>query len=183
MQFKYFQKYLVIWFHFYADKKLFGADTNYKREQPISRFELCKQNLDGRNFTFWEWFFAIRKLTHDHLLELWRNNHIIGFVSKADAEKILLGKPPGEFLLRFCDSMDNSDDKDSAHKDAGVSIVLVNNYMEFTHAEPIFYTPLNTKSLSLRVNDLDKCVNLYPGTPKVDAFGPPKPAASKFSNI
>lgn len=183
MQSKYFQKYLVIWFLFPADKKLFGAGANYNREQPISRLKLCKQNLYDQNFTFWEWFFAIRKLTHDHLRGLWCNNRIVGFISKPDAENILRGCAPGTFLLRFCDSMLNSDDKDSGHKDAGVSIVLVNNNMKFTHAEPIFYTPLNTKSISLHVNDMDKCVYLYPGTPKVEAFGPPKPPASKFSKI
>lgn len=44
------------------------------------------------------------KLTRDQLRGPWTEGHIIGFISKREAEDKLLKCQPGTFLLRFSDS-------------------------------------------------------------------------------
>lgn len=62
--------------------------------------------MPDRPFTFWEWFFAIMKLTKDHMLGMWKSGCIMGFINKAKAQEDLLRSPSGigTFLLRFSDS-------------------------------------------------------------------------------
>lgn len=60
--------------------------------------------MPDRSFTFWDWFFAIMKLTKDHLLSLWKAGLIVGFINKRNADEILRGSSAGTFLLRFSDS-------------------------------------------------------------------------------
>ena len=33
--------------------------------------QFCKEPLADRNFTFWEWFYAVMKLTREHLRGPW----------------------------------------------------------------------------------------------------------------
>ena len=35
-----------------------------------------KEAIPDQNFTFWEWFYALFKLTKDHLSKLWNDNLI-----------------------------------------------------------------------------------------------------------
>lgn len=74
-------------------------------DRRITWSQFCKDLLPDRDFTFWDWFYAIMKLTRDHLSEPWNENLIVGFISKDRAEKILLQHQPGTFLLRFSDSI------------------------------------------------------------------------------
>lgn len=64
----------------------------------------CKEPLPDRNFTFWDWFYAVMKLTRDQLRGPWNDNLIIGFINKKQAEDTLKKYPGGTFLLRFSDS-------------------------------------------------------------------------------
>lgn len=73
-------------------------------EDYISWAQFCKEPLPDRSFTFWDWFFAIMKLTKDHLLSLWKAGLIVGFINKRKAEEMLRVLPLGTFLLRFSDS-------------------------------------------------------------------------------
>lgn len=73
-------------------------------EDYISWAQFCKEPLPDRSFTFWDWFFAIMKLTKDHLLSLWKAGLIVGFINKRKAEEMLRMLPLGTFLLRFSDS-------------------------------------------------------------------------------
>jgi len=63
-----------------------------------------QEPLHGRNFTFWEWFYSILKLTKDWLQGQWKDRLIHGFVSKAQAQEWLMKSCNGTFLLRFSDS-------------------------------------------------------------------------------
>ncbi|KAG4070406.1 hypothetical protein HA402_006548 [Bradysia odoriphaga] len=73
-------------------------------EQPISWSQFCKEPLPDRTFTFWDWFYAVMKLTRDYLRSPWIDGSLIGFISKRETERKLLQCPPGTFLLRFSDS-------------------------------------------------------------------------------
>lgn len=66
--------------------------------------QFCKEPLSDRNFTFWEWFYAVMKLTKEHLRQPWTDGSIVGFMRKKEAEEMLSKCPNGTFLLRFSDS-------------------------------------------------------------------------------
>lgn len=66
--------------------------------------QFSKEPLPERSFTFWEWFYAVMKLTREHLRGPWNDGAIVGFVRKKEAEEMLMTCPNGTFLLRFSDS-------------------------------------------------------------------------------
>ena len=66
--------------------------------------QFCKEPLPDKNFTFWEWFYAIMKLTREHLRGPWVDGSILGFVGRNQAEDMLSQCLSGTFLLRFSDS-------------------------------------------------------------------------------
>ena len=72
--------------------------------QPVTWSQFNREPLPGRNFTFWEWFYAVLKLTKDWLQGPWKARLIIGFISKQKSQEWLMMKPNGTFLLRFSDS-------------------------------------------------------------------------------
>ena len=45
--------------------------------KPLHKLEMymsvvcCQENLAGRNFTFWEWFWSVGKLVREHLKGPW----------------------------------------------------------------------------------------------------------------
>ncbi len=59
--------------------------------------------MPERNFTFWEWFYAIFKLTREHLNATWNEGLILGIVCRQRAE-LLLKTCSRTFMLRFSDS-------------------------------------------------------------------------------
>lgn len=77
---------------------------NFTEDRAISWSQFCKEPLPDRTFTFWDWFYAVMKLTRDQLRGPWTEGLIIGFINKRQAEEMLLKCPPGTFLLRFSDS-------------------------------------------------------------------------------
>ena len=87
-----------------TDEKLFRHDFTGDHKDYITWAQFCKEPLPDRQFTFWDWFFAIMKLTKDHLLNLWKDGLVVGFMNKGKAEQILREMQPGTFLLRFSDS-------------------------------------------------------------------------------
>lgn len=70
----------------------------------LSWAQFCKEPLPERNFTFWEWFYAVMKLTREHLKGPWMDGNILGFVRKKQAEEMLANCAFGTFLMRFSDS-------------------------------------------------------------------------------
>lgn len=125
--------------------------------------------MPPRNYIFSDWLFAVVKLIRDQLRDLWVYGHIIGFISKARAEQILQSCTPGTFMFRISDSMFGKTPDE--HKDAGISIVLMKDFVQFTHIEPFTYKKLSDKSIAVRVNELDGCVYLYPKYEKAEVFG------------
>lgn len=86
-------------------EKAYRAIINFNpEERPITWSQFCKEALPDRTFTFWDWFYAVMKLTRDQLRGPWTEGLIIGFINKRQAEEMLLKCPPGTFLLRFSDS-------------------------------------------------------------------------------
>nr|XP_060636657.1 signal transducer and activator of transcription 4 [Anolis sagrei ordinatus] len=84
-------------------EKLTGQQVIYT-EQHISWSKFCKEHLPGKSFTFWVWLEAILELIKKHILPLWIDGCIMGFVSKEKERGLLKDKMPGTFLLRFSES-------------------------------------------------------------------------------
>lgn len=56
-------------------EKAFRA--NYSEgNQMLSWAQFCKEPLPDRNFTFWEWFYAVMKLTREHLRSQWVDGYV-----------------------------------------------------------------------------------------------------------
>lgn len=90
---------------FYLDEKIFRGDTMSDQRDYVTWGQFCKEPLPDRTFTFWDWFFAIMKLTKDHLGKPWQGGRIVGFINKKKTTDEILKKcPEGTFLLRFSDS-------------------------------------------------------------------------------
>ncbi|KAM5280202.1 signal transducer and activator of transcription 4 [Ctenodactylus gundi] len=66
--------------------------------------KFCKEHLPGKSFTFWAWLEAILDLIKKHILPLWIDGYVMGFVSKEKERLLLKDKMPGTFLLRFSES-------------------------------------------------------------------------------
>ncbi|XP_024419945.1 signal transducer and activator of transcription 4 isoform X1 [Desmodus rotundus] len=66
--------------------------------------KFCKEHLPGKSFTFWTWLEAILDLIKKHILPLWIDGYVMGFVSKEKERHLLKDKMPGTFLLRFSES-------------------------------------------------------------------------------
>ena len=88
----------------YIGEKVYRASNLCSADRQFTWSQFCKDILPDRTFTFWEWFYAIMKLSRDCLIGPWKDNLIIGFISKAQAEEYLSQCAPGTFLLRFSDS-------------------------------------------------------------------------------
>uniref|UniRef100_K7FUG0 Signal transducer and activator of transcription 1 n=1 Tax=Pelodiscus sinensis TaxID=13735 RepID=K7FUG0_PELSI len=84
-------------------EKLIGQQISYSDYQ-LSWAKFCKEHLPGKSFTFWVWIEAILDLIKKHILPLWIDGYVMGFVSKEKERVLLKDKMPGTFLLRFSES-------------------------------------------------------------------------------
>ncbi|XP_044522378.1 signal transducer and activator of transcription 4 [Gracilinanus agilis] len=84
-------------------EKLTVSQASYSDGQ-LSWSKFCKEHLPGKAFTFWVWLEAILDLIKKHILPLWIDGYIMGFVSKEKERVLLKDKMPGTFLLRFSES-------------------------------------------------------------------------------
>ncbi|XP_053554568.1 signal transducer and activator of transcription 1-alpha/beta [Bombina bombina] len=139
---------------------------------PWTRF--CKENIGEKNFPFWLWIEGILELIKKHLLCLWNDGCIVGFISKERERALLKEKNPGTFLLRFSESS----------KEGAITFTWV----ERAQHEPVFHSvePYTKRELSavtfpdiIRNYKVMAAENipenplrfLYPDTPKDMAFG------------
>jgi hypothetical protein len=53
--------------------------------------------------TFWDWFGKfVQKIRYQkHLLSMWKEGYIVGFISREDCNELLSGYDPGCFIIRF----------------------------------------------------------------------------------
>nr|XP_003478825.3 LOW QUALITY PROTEIN: signal transducer and activator of transcription 1-alpha/beta [Cavia porcellus] len=83
-------------------EKLLGPNAAQDGLIPWTRF--CKENISDKNFSFWLWIESILELIKKHLLSLWNDGCIMGFISKERERILLKDQQPGTFLLRFSES-------------------------------------------------------------------------------
>ncbi|KAG8033982.1 hypothetical protein G9C98_008463 [Cotesia typhae] len=146
---------------FLAEKAFRGGypgDQDYSNLM-LSWAQFCKEPLPERNFTFWEWFYAVMKLTREHLRGPWTEGFILGFVRKKQAEEMLASCPSGTFLMRFSDS-----------ELGGVTIAWVGDQTGVFMLQPFTSKDFAIRSLADRVSDLQHLLYLYPDISKDQAF-------------
>nr|XP_060620064.1 signal transducer and activator of transcription 2 isoform X2 [Anolis sagrei ordinatus] len=127
------------------------------------------------NFSFWTWIDGILLLIQENLLQLWRKDLIMGFVSRKRERHLLKKKRGGTFLLRFSESTRNG----------GITCTWVEYDKvspQFSAVEP--YTKEQLKVLPLpdiirnyhiladEVIPENPLQYLYPDIPRDEAFGP-----------
>lgn len=145
--------------NFLFEKVFRGDITNDYKEVNWTMF--CKEPLPDRQFTFWDWFFAIMKLTKDHILKPWQAGRIVGFINKQrTTEEILKPCPEGTFLVRFSDS-----------ELGGISIAFVNDISTVLMLQPWTAKDLQVLPLQDRIKDIPSLKYLYPNICKEEAFG------------
>uniref|UniRef100_A0A8C7XS35 Signal transducer and activator of transcription n=1 Tax=Oryzias sinensis TaxID=183150 RepID=A0A8C7XS35_9TELE len=164
--------------------KLLGAKAQRNPEGLIPWTKFCKQGANEKAFAFWLWIEGILDLIKRHLLSLWNDGSIMGFISKEREKALLSGKCPGTFLLRFSESS----------RDGAITFTWIEHDI---HDKPIFHSvePYTKKELTavslpdiIRTYKVMAAENipenplrfLYPAIPKDKAFGkyypkPPEP--------
>ncbi|NXN98848.1 STAT1 protein, partial [Rhinopomastus cyanomelas] len=153
-------------------EKLLGPGGAHNGLIPWTRF--CKENMNDKNFPFWLWIEGILELIKKHLLCLWNDGCIMGFISKERERALLKDQRPGTFLLRFSESS----------REGAITFTWV----EGSQNEPQFHSvePYTKKELSavtfpdiIRNYKVMAAENipenplrfLYPDIPKDNAFG------------
>ncbi|KAK7938812.1 hypothetical protein WMY93_002138 [Mugilogobius chulae] len=77
-------------------EKLMGHHLSCSDYQ-VSWSKFSKENIQGKPFSFWMWLDSILELIKKHLLPVWSENYIMGFVSKETERTLLKTKNPGRF--------------------------------------------------------------------------------------
>uniref|UniRef100_A0A3Q0RDF8 Signal transducer and activator of transcription 1b n=1 Tax=Amphilophus citrinellus TaxID=61819 RepID=A0A3Q0RDF8_AMPCI len=126
---------------------------------------------DKINENTWIWIDGILDLIKKHLVDLWRDGSIMGFVSRERTRLLLQEKQAGNFLIRFSESS----------KDGAVTFSWVDQSNE-PHVHAI--QPYTKKELSVSTlpdiiyryslssqRSRNPLVYLYPDIPKDTAFG------------
>ncbi|NXH94762.1 STAT1 protein, partial [Pachycephala philippinensis] len=132
------------------------------------------ENLNDKNFPFWLWIEGILELIKKHLLCLWNDGCIVGFISKERERALLKDQSPGTFLLRFSESS----------KEGAITFTWVEgsqNELQFHSVEPYTKKELsavtfpdiirNYKVMAAENIPENPLRFLYPNTPKDNAFG------------
>ncbi|XP_050781522.1 signal transducer and activator of transcription 2 isoform X4 [Gopherus flavomarginatus] len=152
-------------------EKLFGPEAT-----PASTLTWAKFAKDNPpTFSFWTWLDGILNLIRDHLAQLWKDGHIMGFVSRKRERQLLKRKQMGTFLLRFSQSS----------REGGITCSWVEpgekGQPKVRSVEP--YTKVELTSLPLPdiIHDYQLVAAenipenplkfLYPSTPRDEAFG------------
>ncbi|XP_017163515.1 signal transducer and activator of transcription 1a isoform X2 [Poecilia reticulata] len=165
--------------------KLLGAKAQRNPDGTIPWTKFCKQSANEKSFPFWLWIEGILDLIKRHLLSLWNDGCIMGFISKEREKALLSNKCPGTFLLRFSESS----------KEGAITFTWIEHDV---HDKPVYHSvePYTKKELSavslpdiIRTYKVMAVENipenplrfLYPDVPKDKAFGKyyPKPSETQ----
>ncbi|KAM9850499.1 signal transducer and activator of transcription 1-alpha/beta-like isoform 2-T2 [Aulostomus maculatus] len=122
----------------------------------------------------WIWINGILDLIKKHLVDLWRDGYIMGFVSKERTRLLLQEKKTGTFLLRFSES-----NKDGAisfswveHSNGETSVHNVDPYTKKELSSMSLPNIINRYSLKAQKNTTrNPLLYLYPDIHKDTAFG------------
>uniref|UniRef100_G3NDX8 Signal transducer and activator of transcription n=1 Tax=Gasterosteus aculeatus aculeatus TaxID=481459 RepID=G3NDX8_GASAC len=153
-------------------EKLLGQHVSCSDYQ-VSWSKFSKENIPGKPFSFWMWLDSILELIKKHLLPVWNENYIMGFVSKEMERTLLKDREPGTFLLRFSES----------HL-GGITFTWVEhnaNGVKFNSVEPYTKNRLSALPFADIIRDYKVISDgvvpetplkfLYPDIPKDEAFG------------
>jgi len=154
------------------------------QEETLSWSYFNRETIPQRTFTFWEWFYGIEEVVRKHAHQQWCDGLIAGFITKKDAETLLIHKNVGTFLLRFSDSEiggisvawvgEDTRNNDAQHNAGGSSsntpAVSTLGVKKVWHLQPWFSKDLMIRSLPDRLSDLVQLTTLYPNIPKDAAF-------------
>ncbi|CAN9498164.1 unnamed protein product [Ophioblennius macclurei] len=162
--------------------KLLGVKAQRNPEGLIPWTKFCKHSTNEKSFPFWLWIEGILDLIKRHLLFLWNDGSIMGFISKEREKHLLSDKCPGTFLLRFSESS----------RDGAITFTWIEHDV---HGKPLYHSvePYTKKELTavslpdiIRTYKVMAAENvpenplrfLYPNIPKDKAFGKyyPKPS-------
>uniref|UniRef100_A0A671XKC7 Signal transducer and activator of transcription n=1 Tax=Sparus aurata TaxID=8175 RepID=A0A671XKC7_SPAAU len=169
--------------------KLLGMEPH--RENPEGQIpwtKFCK-SANEKAFPFWLWIEGILDVIKRHLLSLWNDGSIMGFISKEREKALLSDKCPGTFLLRFSESS----------REGAITFTWIEHDV---FDKPVFHSvePYTKKELSavslpdiIRTYKVMAAENipenplrfLYPDIPKDKAFGKyyPKLTESKSHGL
>nr|WKF45145.1 signal transducer and activator of transcription 1-like protein [Epinephelus akaara] len=127
----------------------------------------------SKNENAWIWIDGILDLIKKHLVDLWRDGFIMGFVSRERTRLLLQEKQAGTFLLRFSESS----------KDGAITFSWVERSKGETHVHAVEpYTKMELLNMSLpniiynyslraQKSMHSPLLYLYPDIPKDTAFG------------
>ncbi|NXA81480.1 STAT1 protein, partial [Thryothorus ludovicianus] len=155
-------------------EKLLGPTNGGSQDGLIPWTRFCKENINDKNFSFWLWIEGILELIKKHLLCLWNDGCIVGFISKERERALLKDQRPGTFLLRFSEST----------KEGAITFTWVEesqNELQFHSVEPYTKKELsavtfpdiirNYKVMAAENIPENPLRFLYPNIPKDNAFG------------
>ncbi|NXN17327.1 STAT1 protein, partial [Indicator maculatus] len=155
-------------------EKLLGPTSGGAHDGLIPWTRFCKENINDKNFPFWLWVEGILELIKKHLLCLWNDGCIMGFISKERERALLKDQQPGTFLLRFSESS----------REGAITFTWVEgsqNEPQFHSVEPYTKKELcavtfpdiirNYKVMAAENIPENPLRFLYPNIPKDNAFG------------
>ncbi|XP_021562740.1 signal transducer and activator of transcription 5B isoform X4 [Carlito syrichta] len=145
-------------------QKLFNNNSGHLEDysgMSVSWAQFNRENLLGRNYTFWQWFDGVMEVLKKHLKPHWNDGAILGFVNKQQAHDLLINKPDGTFLLRFSDS-----------EIGGITIAWKFDSQErmFWNLMPFTTRDFSIRSLADRLGDLDYLIYVFPDRPKDEVY-------------
>ncbi|XP_035518083.1 signal transducer and activator of transcription 2 [Morone saxatilis] len=150
--------------------KLFGKGQDYNTCK-VAWSKFSKENTPD---TFWVWFDGILVMVKTYLEDLWRDGHIMGFLSKGKEKFLLKKKQRGTFLLRFSESVIGGitfswvDTTITGEPD----IKTVQPFTKVDLSQIPFHEIIrNFQILEAENIPENPLVYLYPNTPKDEAFG------------
>nr|XP_031541741.1 signal transducer and activator of transcription 5B [Vicugna pacos] len=160
-------------------QKLFNSSSSHLEDyngMSVSWSQFNRENLPGRNYTFWQWFDGVMEVLKKHLKPHWNDGAILGFVNKQQAHDLLINKPDGTFLLRFSDS-----------EIGGITIAWKFDSQErmFWNLMPFTTRDFSIRSLADRLGDLSYLIYVFPDRPKDEVYSkyytpvPCEPATAK----
>jgi len=136
------------------------------QEFTVTRAQFSKNQLRGKDFSFWTWFYKVVELvSSQYVKKFWKKGFVEGFISRQKCEHLLSSqKQTGTFLLRFSESHCGS---------LVITVLMCNKQGKYSvmNLEPDNINSFKHKrSLPGNMKDLTQLVFLYPNRNKEEAF-------------